>query len=284
MPQTGSLGAPFHNVAVATDFFATAAHAVTLATTVARACAADLTVVHVVEPAAYSRIGPDTEALRGVGQAALDAAVVRVRDDLPSARGALLVGRPAEEVVTFAETNDVDLIVTATHGRQSVERWLLGSVAEKILRACHAPVLTVRSAGRPIRRLLLATDFGPSSEGAVELAARIAAVFGARITLLHALDDDAREPTGEVARATRERLEKVAEGIGGLVPDRDVLVRHGKPWSEICDEAKDGYDLVVLGTHGRSAVPRWLIGSVAERVVRAAEPPVLTVRGAPRAT
>ena len=279
MTQTGSVGAPFRNIAVATDFFATAAHAVTLATTVAKACAAELTVVHVVEPAAYSQIGPTTDALKGVGQAALDAAVVRVRDDLPGARGALLVGRPAEEIIAFAETNDVDLVVTATHGRQSVERWLLGSVAEKVLRGCHAAVLTVRSSTQPLRRLLVATDFGPASEQAVALGARIAARFGARVTLLHALDHDAGEPAGEVGRAARERLEKVAAGIGGLVPDRQVLVRHGKPWSEICDEAKEGYDLVVLGTHGRSAVPRWLMGSVAERVVRSAAPPVLTVRG-----
>jgi nucleotide-binding universal stress UspA family protein len=280
MNQTGSLGAPFCNIAVASDFFAPSAHAVTLATTIARACAAELTLVHVVEPAAYSQIGPDTETLKAVGQRALDAAVVRVRDDLPSARGALLVGRPAEELIAFAEQNGIDLVVSATHGRQSVERWFLGSVAEKVLRACHAPVLTVRAAASPIRKLLVATDFGPSSERAVELAARIAALFGARVTLLHALGDDAGEPDGEVARATRARLEGVAAEMSGVVPAPEVLVRHGKPWSAISDEAKKGYDLVVLGTHGRSAVPRWLIGSVAERVVRSAEPPVLTVRGA----
>lgn len=278
MTKTAALE-PFRNIAVATDFFATSASAVTLATTLAKACAAELTVVHVVEPAAYPQLGPDTAALKDVGQRALDAALVRVRDDLPGAHGALLVGRPAEEILAFAEKSASDLVVTATHGRQSVERWFLGSIAEKVLRACHAPVLTVRGDARPIRKLLVASDFGPSSERAVDVAARIAAVFGARVTLLHAVGDDGGDPGGEVARAARARLEQIADGIGGLVPERDVLVRHGKPWSEISDEANKGYDLVVLGTHGRSAVPRWLIGSVAERVVRTSDAPVLTVRG-----
>jgi nucleotide-binding universal stress UspA family protein len=131
----------------------------------------------------------------------------------------------------------------------------------------------VRGPARPFRKVLVATDFGPSSARAVDLAARIGGLFGARVTLLHALDDEAGDPTDEISRAARARLTQIADGKG------DVLVRHGKPWSEIADEANKDYDLVVVGTHGRKALPRWLLGSVAEKVVRSADPPVLIVRG-----
>jgi len=274
MTQTKSSAAPFHKIAVATDFAAaTSAHAVALASTIATICAAELMVVHVVESAAYPQIGPDTAALRRIGLGTLDAAVIRIRDDVPGARGVLLVGHPAEEVVTFAEKNAIDLVVSGTHGRQSVERWLLGSVAEKIVRSCHAPVLTVHDEARAFRRLLVATDFGPSSERAVELAARMATTFGARLTLVHVVGDDVP------VDAAGKRLEEVAAGIRYLAPECDVLVRQGTAWSELTHEAEKGdYDLVILGTHGRKALPQWLLGGVAEKVVRSSLPPVLTVR------
>ncbi|MDB4936270.1 MAG: hypothetical protein JWP87_3242 [Labilithrix sp.] len=276
MTQIASPSAPFHRLAVATDFAVTSAEAVKVAVAIAMRCGAELTVVNVVEPAAYPQIGPDTAALKGVAQGALDAVVTRVNDEVPAARGVLLVGAPGEELVSYAEQSDVDLVVCATHGRKSAERWLLGSVAEKLVRSCHAPVLTVHGAARPFRRLLVAADFSPSSERAVLLAARMATTFGARLTLVHALgtgaDDDA-------LRNARARLEEVASAASIPRTSYDVVVGRGSAASEvICEEAAKDYDLVIIGTHGRSALSTLLLGSVAAKVVRTCEAPVLTAR------
>ncbi len=276
MTQRKASPVPFRKIAVATDFLLTSANAVKLASAIATKCAAELTVVNVVEPAAYPQIGPDTAALKRIAQGTLDATLVRVRDDVPTARGVLLVGRPAEELIAFAEKNEVDLVVSGTHGRKSLDRWCVGSVAEKIIRSCHAPALIVHDAAPDFRRFLVATDLSPSSERAVELAARLAATYGARMTLLHALSGDMPVDAMEAART---RLEEVAAGIRELAPECDVLARHGSTWSEISDEAAKGsYDLVVIGTHDRSPLSKWLRGSVAEKVVRSSLPPVLSVR------
>ena len=71
----------------------------------------------------------------------------------------------------------------------------------------------------------------------------------------------------------------MANVIRSFAPECDVRARQGTPWEQIAEEAEKGFDLVVMGTHGRKALPHLLLGSVAEKVVRASSPPVLTVRG-----
>jgi nucleotide-binding universal stress UspA family protein len=269
---------PFRKIAVATDFATASAHAVTLATALAKRCGAELTVVNVVEPAAYSHIGAETAALERLARGTLDAVVARVRDDLPAARAELRVGRPAEELVAFAESNQIDLLVTGTHGRTTVDRWIVGSVAQALIRTCRTPVLTVHSAATPFRRLLVATDLGPSSKRSVELATELAAAFEAWVTLLHTSAEDT--PAGGL-KDVQGRLEEIAAVVRAQGARCDVVSRHGQTWSEIADEAATGsYDLVVVGTHDRSPLARWLLGSVALQVVRSALPPVLSVRAA----
>ena len=267
---------PFRKIAVATDFAAASAHAVTLATALAKRCGAHLTVVNVVEPAAYSHIGADTEALERLARGTLEAVLARVRDDLPAARAELRVGAAAEQLVAFADGNQIDLLVTGTHGRHTVERWIVGSVAQAIIGTSRAPVLTVHDAATPLRRLLVATDLGPSSKRAVEVATELAATFEAWVTLLHT------SPQGLPAGGLQDvqgRLEEMAAVVRAHGPRCDVVSRHGQTWSEIADEAATGsYDLVVIGTHDRSPLATWLLGSVAVQVVRSALPPVLSVR------
>jgi len=278
----------FRKIAVATDFAPSASHAVVAASELAAKFGAELAIIHVVEP---SPLGPDPAIVKDAGQRALDAAVIRVRDDIPGAGGVLLAGHPAEEVISFAERSATDLVVVGTRGQGALERWVLGSVAAKVVRACRC-VLAVHDALRAPRRILVATDFGASSTRAVELAARLATAYAARLTLLHVVEDtppsyavDAlyagslTRSFDDLERAAQTALEDVAQTMSGAVGDRSVLVRRGKAWSEIAAEAEKGqHDLVVLGTHGRAGLSRWLLGSVAEKVLRSALPPVLTVR------
>jgi nucleotide-binding universal stress UspA family protein len=137
------------------------------------------------------------------------------------------------------------------------------------------------------RNILCATDFGPSSKGAVAVALALAKVLSGSLTLIHVFDapvfagapfmplNDAglkieKEARGELDAAVIEARAQV-EGVRGVL-------RRGRPWEEIIAMAVDmRADLVVVGTHGRRGLPHAILGSVAERVVRLSPVPVLTV-------
>jgi nucleotide-binding universal stress UspA family protein len=147
---------------------------------------------------------------------------------------------------------------------------------------------------RPIRHIVVPHDFEDCSDAALDYAVTIAQRFGARITVLHAyeipslgapevliLATDWPKQFGVVAR---ERLDAVVARVRGSGTQSGVQVdgelRQGTPWREIDAFAKErDVDLVILGSHGRRGLPRALIGSVAEKVVRTAPCPVLVVRG-----
>ena len=133
---------------------------------------------------------------------------------------------------------------------------------------------TEHEAAMPIRRILVATDFSQASDAAVARAREIAVPLGASLCLLHVFEDDSFV-TSAVAT---ERLAKTVEaGLG----HRTALVTG--PVASAIVEYADGhaFDLIVMGTHGRTGVAHLLLGSVAERVVRTATCPVLTVRQEP---
>lgn len=139
--------------------------------------------------------------------------------------------------------------------------------------------------------ILVPTDFGEPSEAALDYAIDLAEVARAEIVLVHAYQipivgfpDGAVVVTAELtarvlegAQTALERQMKSRDGRG--VPIRG-LVKQGDAHHVVEETAKDvGADLIVMGTHGRSGIPRILLGSVAEKVVRTAKVPVLTVHG-----
>ncbi|MBM4361055.1 MAG: universal stress protein [Deltaproteobacteria bacterium] len=147
-----------------------------------------------------------------------------------------------------------------------------------------------------LKRILVPVDFSPCSRAALDRAADLAGHFGASIHVLHCwevpayLRPDLTVWSGEVSatlaehaeREARRAMEQFLEESG--VAARSVVTSEllsGAPYTVISAalEAR-GYDLVVLGTHGRSGLAHLVLGSVAERVVRHSRVPVLTVRGA----
>ncbi len=142
-----------------------------------------------------------------------------------------------------------------------------------------------------LQRILVPLDFSQFSLHALSQALAVAEQFGARIILLHVVEP-AVYPENHMAgavpldqgnqvllEAARERLEEIRrQHIGSKIPT-EALVRIGHPYSEIPDTAKAmGADLIVIATHGYTGLKHVLLGSVAERVVRHASCPVLTVR------
>ena len=151
-----------------------------------------------------------------------------------------------------------------------------------------------------IKRILVPTDFSENAREALELALHLAKKFDAKIILLHVfefpvaagqtlyhlLSKELEEHRRELYRLIKGESEDALEALvcqvsGKGISVEPLLIERGVPFEEVILTAKDlAVDLIVMGTHGRSAIPHLLIGSVAEKVTRKAPCPVLTVRSA----
>jgi nucleotide-binding universal stress UspA family protein len=200
-------------------------------------------------------------------------------------------GNPAPTVVEYADQYGHDLVVMPTHGREGVSRYLIGSVAEKVVRLSSLPVLTVRMQPDeqlqfPYENILIPTDGSTEAGSAAEHGLSLAASLDATVHVLSVVDD---APLGLDVRSTmmsREQEQMATETVDDLVADADRHgvtntvrhIEHGSPSEVIRDtiEAND-IDAVVMGTTGRRGTDRILLGSVAEKTVRTAPVPVITV-------
>ncbi|SDM62330.1 Nucleotide-binding universal stress protein, UspA family [Halogranum gelatinilyticum] len=203
-------------------------------------------------------------------------------------------GIPHETVLRFVADHDVDLVVMGTHGRTGLERFLLGSVTERVLRGSPVPVLTTHLDGDggtlpTYEHLLVPTDGSEGARDALDRAVAVATAAGARLTVLSVVDSRAFTggfETGPTLPNIREQLQQYAEDAADALVrraadagvDADSVVTVGLPATEITAYAESNdVDLVVMGTHGRSGLERLILGSVTERVVRTSETPVLAV-------
>lgn len=204
-------------------------------------------------------------------------------------------GYPDSGIVDAATELHAGLIVVGTHGRTGVKRFLLGSVAERVVRASPINVLVARGAAPTggYHRIVVTTDFSDHSERAVEAALELAAP-GARIDIIHCYQlppmiGAAYAPikaADDIYAPLRQSLATAAEQSGAeLVAkyDRDdatmrFVAIEAPPAKGIQDYLDDGsFDLVVTGSHGRRGVRRFLLGSVSEATVRHAPCAALVV-------
>jgi nucleotide-binding universal stress UspA family protein len=200
-------------------------------------------------------------------------------------------GAPDEVIVAQADEVGADLIVVGSRGAGERRR-LFGSVAEKVVRHAHGPVLVARPS-RDTGRILLATDFSGPAQPAAQLAAEEAVRRCSSVVALHSLELVAPEvamgdppmmvplpfaayPVEELREVARKRLTQTLSDLG--IPG-DVAVTQGPPGDAIVELAeKEHVDLVVIGTSGLTGIDRLLLGSVALRVVRDAGCSVLVAR------
>jgi universal stress protein A len=147
---------------------------------------------------------------------------------------------------------------------------------------------------KSFQRILFATDFSRASERALEAAFELAKENGAELLVAHAYQLPAMLPTDisvspaiydeldtSLREGVRKRLETIVEEAHEQGINARPLILSGSPYDAIADAAReDKADLLVLGTHGRTGAPRFLLGSVASRVISTAPCPVMTVRTA----
>jgi len=185
-------------------------------------------------------------------------------------------GYAAESIIRISSKLNAGLIVMGTHGRSGLNRWTLGSVAERVLSDTQIPLLTVRPPMTPpppslaIRNVLCPVDDTPAARGALAYATALGQCFAARVTVLHV-----REKGGS------HGIESLDTWIPG--PDRAgselrPQYREGEAAREVVAAASEpDCDLIVIGAHRRGFFGGKVLGTTTVRVVRHAPCPVLSV-------
>jgi nucleotide-binding universal stress UspA family protein len=250
----------FRSVVCGTDLTSASLGAAQYAALFARHYDADLILAH-----AFALVQPalEVEALRheaSTQRLALEAAASDLLDTLgphtPHSMTVVREGRPVPLVQALSEEKRPSLVVLGTHAGGALERHMIGSVAEELLRTLPGPVLTVgphvpapRASTLAIARILHATDFSPASVRAAGYAKAMARAFGSQLEVLHVTPSGARSETTDV---------------------RDHILE--------CAQEQHS-DLIIMGAHHHSWIARHLRTGPAFQVVLGATCPILTVCG-----
>ena len=298
-------------VLVPTDFSPGAEPALRRGIDLARQFGAELHLLHVALIADTSPMYPlfyvasDVEPLYAKVHEEALARLEKLRDEVDLPQKVQAAVRHANAIAPvinrYAHEEKIDLIAMGTHGWRGVRRFLLGSVAEEVVREAPCPVITFRAeedapAERP-DRILAAIDFSDFSPEVARQARELGALYHARVDFVHVVPQaefphyyEAGHLEGflaklpEVEGAVLKELEKLARDAGGGDCDKGYVVLHGTPSAEIVGWAEgNGVDLIVIAARGRGEVLPVRLGSTAERIVRQARCPVFTVRAPERA-
>jgi nucleotide-binding universal stress UspA family protein len=211
-------------------------------------------------------------------------------------------GKTEQVIIETAAADKGTLVTMATHGRSGINRWLLGSVAEKVLRGTTNPLLLVRATEEAktegeatLKSIVMPLDGSELAEGVLPTVAELAKTLKLAVVLFRAYSI----PTGayaggedyyaanyeELLTAMREEavdyLEKKTEAVKKLgVANVSCVAKEGFAADEVISQARKSPDnLIAMCTHGRSGIKRWALGSVTETVVRHSGDPVLVIRG-----
>jgi len=237
----------------------------------------------------------------------LQNAATRWTSIAPNYEIAIAAGDPAEQILQMALDRGADMIVIASHGRGALGRWTFGSVADRLARSSTVPVLIVRPKDADpehavipeIARILLPTDGSALSETATTEAALLAQRLGRPVVLVRAIFPEAElaptagfdavyapEVYADLAKSLEQEAKTGLDRVADQLREQGVTVEISLlsgPAAQTIGEAARPDDLIVMTSHGRSGFRRWLIGSVAEKLVRTAPCPVVLVRPAEQA-
>ena len=212
-------------------------------------------------------------------------------------KATLLEGSAGSTFSEYVRQHSADLVVMTTHGRGGLSRAWLGSVATEVVRLSCAPVLLIRPAESGSRsqaapafeRVLVPLDTSSAQQEALEHALALAGPDQPQFTLLHVIrpfvyladrEATAYPEEGQMLATAEEYLNDVAERVrarGFSVQTR--IVRHQQPARAILEHAeREQVELIAMETHAHGLVGRLLMGSVADKVVRGAQMPVLVHR------
>ena len=288
------------------DFSDSSHHALRQAGTLARWLRAELTALHVDETRSLLNTATATlpqsvaaarETREQMLQLTREALAPAGKTDPLNIAVLLREGRTEEEIVRCATESAADLIVMGTHGRSGLERFVVGSVAEAVVRKAPCPVLTVSRSGRkqvagsaPFGTILCPVDFSPTSKQALSFCFEMARQSDARVIQLNVVEILPEWESRELAHFrvpefARYMEEDAVMKLRDLVPATakgcrpEQMVARGKAWREILRVATEQKaDLIVIGAGGHGPLDGLFLGSTTSHVMRAATCPVLTIR------
>ncbi len=210
-------------------------------------------------------------------------------------------GRAANKIETLAAEEEVDLVISATHGRSGLKRLVLGSVTERLMRRLHCPLLVVRSAEQGVHevtvekvsfnRIMVGLDFSPDSNLAFDYGLSLSQQFQSELHLVHVIEpsvyrDLLKLQTDPDASEGEDLRVEIKEKMNSMIPEEalnwcspKLSLLAGQPHEELVKYALvNDMDLVVLGFRGRGLMETMFVGSTTARAVRGAVCPVLSVR------
>jgi nucleotide-binding universal stress UspA family protein len=208
---------------------------------------------------------------------------------------AVVVGDPASEILKAAQREQIGTIVMTSHARGALGRAAFGSVADRVARTADIPVVIIRptddivAVGKPaqLQRVILPLDGSALADSAIPYVKDVAARLGKPVSLVHVIDTvspyvaSAALPVPQSAlddswNAARNMLEPTAKIFDEAGISSKIEILQGAPFAAISNFATPS-DLIVMTSHGRTGFTRWLLGSVAEKLVRSAPAPVCIV-------
>ncbi len=280
---------PIAQILFPTDFSEAAGQRFRHARALAERQGATLHVLHVVEEKGAAALAHGEDEMESFLE-------IHRADGVPTEPAVAAAEAPGPAIRDYAAQHGIDLIVMGRHGQRGLRRLFLGSVAEEVIREAPCPVLTVRRSAEtfplgPTESVLVPLDLSAAGQGALPLAKTLAAGYGARLLLLHVLEDidlpsiygdDIANPIydlfPEIKERTREEMRRVLASTEGPEVAAEVHFAEGEAAEAIVAFAEaHAVDLIVLTRTGRHGLTRFLIGSTADGVVRTASCPVLVV-------
>jgi nucleotide-binding universal stress UspA family protein len=282
----------FKNILCPVDFFPASERALEYSVALAGNYGARLHVLHVVSPViptSYEFPLNTAELAESLQEAAREKIEpLKARADSAGIEVDTLVrtGDIDESLLEAIEETTAEIVIMGTHGRRGFERWFLGSVTERLLRHSPVPVLTMSDVPSRIRippdvnKILVTTDFSEGTTEAMGYALALAQEAPAEVILYHVI-----EQPPERAPSVEEVSSVLEDHLSGLVPEEARAwcevrskVEVGTPYQRILAMAEsEEVDLIVMNIHGKGLFERTLLGTTAERVLRATECPLLAV-------
>ncbi len=276
-------------ILVATDFSHSSGHAMNVALFLSKTFHSELNIIHVhgADPLTES----ESKKLHELTVKELNKTI----DDsdyknLSLSDPFIVSGNPSEQIIKYANKKDVNVIIIGSGEKKDDDRFKLGITVERILRNSRKPVWIVKkNSPSRIKRILCPVDFSDSSERALRNAVHLARHLKAELEIVHVIKYSPRLYLGrkEIKNVEKEKyknlinieFDKLVKKLDFVDVEYKLRLLEGDPHIKILDHLKDQrFDLLVMGTVGKSGFEKILIGSVAEKVIREVPCSALMIR------
>lgn len=285
----------FRKILVPTDFSDEADRVLKYAMGLQKFGLKEVTLVHVIDTDKSYFWPPSSKSYKAI-KSRLEERERILQEKGLKVKGLLLEGNPSGEILELAYKEDFSLIVTGSHGKRLLEELLIGSVSETISREARVPVLLIRYdvlkdiereqsleeyAASTFRKILYPSDFSPCSAEALSYIKKLKRAGAKDVVAVHIVDNkrlETEQEKEELVAACRIECNEIAAELKKSGLKTKSICRIGDPLREILDVAdEEDVSLIVMGSHGKSIIKEWLVGSVSLNVIRVADRPALVV-------